>query len=562
MNKKIFAALASATMALSATGSLAVFAEDFDVVTEADGNNGGVTGVVVPNASVKLNSENFPDQGFLNSLLTAFNKAYGEPLDSDTVKAVKTLYVGENVKDLAGISVFGNLEKVLTGSATWDKNTKTWTSISSDDASEAKSLVTADLSENTKLDTIKLTHAPKLATVKVPAGKTLQHVTITGVDGDKAPITELDLSQNKWLHDVTVNFTDIAKLDLSGNGYLVKANLRNNDLNTIDFTQCFSLETANVSNNELYGIELPDSPDLKALRANNNLLQKIDLTNLKNLTKLQLANNELRDIDLSNNKNITTLNVEFNHIGALSVADLKIANWKTSASKPGDDYSSVSPQIIYVGAKFDAVNLADNFDGFEKSNVTSYENASYETKTGLFTFGADADVTPNYVYKAGGDVNARVYVVKADILNRLYNPNSGEHFYTKDLDEKDALVKLGWQDEGIGWVSPTESTVPVYRLYNPNAGDHHYTTNAFERDTLTSVGWKNEGIGWYSYKNGTVSAKWGAEDYPINAVNVLREYNPNAKAAGAHNYTINHAENDFLVSVGWLDEGIAWGAMK
>lgn len=60
---------------------------------------------------------------------------------------------------------------------------------------------------------------------------------------------------------------------------------------------------------------------------------------------------------------------------------------------------------------------------------------------------------------------------------RLYNPNSGEHFYTEDLVERNFLINIGWKDEGVGWIAPKLSTVPVYRLYNNNAGDHHYTVS-------------------------------------------------------------------------------------
>ena len=35
-------------------------------------------------------------------------------------------------------------------------------------------------------------------------------------------------------------------------------------------------------------------------------------------------------------------------------------------------------------------------------------------------------------------------------MYRLYNPNSGEHFYTADADEKGNLVRVGWRYEGIG----------------------------------------------------------------------------------------------------------------
>jgi Rib/alpha/Esp surface antigen-like repeat protein len=128
-------------------------------------------------------------------------------------------------------------------------------------------------------------------------------------------------------------------------------------------------------------------------------------------------------------------------------------------------------------------------------------------------------------------------------MHRLYNPNSGEHFYTGSDAERDHLVSLGWRSEGEGWVAPVKSTTPVYRLYNPNAGDHHYTMSKGECDYLVSVGWNYEGIGWYSSDT--------------KAVTLYRQYNPNAKA-GAHNYTTSRAESDYLVRVGWNFEGTAW----
>ena len=126
---------------------------------------------------------------------------------------------------------------------------------------------------------------------------------------------------------------------------------------------------------------------------------------------------------------------------------------------------------------------------------------------------------------------------------RLYNPNSGEHFYTGNEDEKDHLVSLGWNFEGIAWTAPAKSNTPVYRLYNPNAGDHHYTMSEAEKDWLVGLGWNYEGIGWYSVVT---------EREPI-----YRLYNPNA-TTGTHHYTASEGERDYLISLGWRDEKIGW----
>lgn len=129
-------------------------------------------------------------------------------------------------------------------------------------------------------------------------------------------------------------------------------------------------------------------------------------------------------------------------------------------------------------------------------------------------------------------------------LDRLYNPNSGEHFYTIDRHERDVLIELGWKYEGTGWSVPKEGT-NVYRLYNPNAGDHHYTLDQNERSALIRLGWKDEGVSWKS-----VSSK----NNPV-----YRAYNPNAKA-GSHHFSVYKHEISHLVSVGWKNENIAWYA--
>ncbi|MCR4950314.1 MAG: hypothetical protein K6A40_03200, partial [Solobacterium sp.] len=124
-----------------------------------------------------------------------------------------------------------------------------------------------------------------------------------------------------------------------------------------------------------------------------------------------------------------------------------------------------------------------------------------------------------------------------------------EHFYTGNVKEKDALVKAGWQYEGIGWTAPGKSDTPVYRLYNPNnGGDHHYTKNKKEYDALVKTGWIGEDVRWYSDDK--------------ESVPVYREYNPGTPIRN-HNYTANRKEHDALVKTyGWKDEGIGWYGIK
>ena len=130
-------------------------------------------------------------------------------------------------------------------------------------------------------------------------------------------------------------------------------------------------------------------------------------------------------------------------------------------------------------------------------------------------------------------------------MHRLYNPNTGEHFYTGSLEERDALVEAGWNYEGIAWQAPVHGGLPIYRVFNPNNGDHHYTGSQEEVDTLVDAGWNYEDVAWNT---------------PLTGIGVHRLYNPNAQC-GSHHYTTSEEEVAMLVEAGWQYEDVAWNGV-
>ena len=193
-----------------------------------------------------------------------------------------------------------------------------------------------------------------------------------------------------------------------------------------------------------------------------------------------------------------------------------------------DFYPSMMDSVISVnGQEF---TLTDYYDGHEGgSYYYAYTSDSVRGCTAVFAY--NTFILQFYTDYIGTS------------MYRLYNTNSGEHFYTSSAGERDMLVSVGWTYEGIGWIAPSTSDTPVYRLYNEIGGEHHYTSSEAERDFLLSVGWNDEGIGWYSDDAHTVP--------------LYRQYNPNA-FANNHNYTTSQSENDYLVSLGWQAEGVGW----
>jgi hypothetical protein len=132
-------------------------------------------------------------------------------------------------------------------------------------------------------------------------------------------------------------------------------------------------------------------------------------------------------------------------------------------------------------------------------------------------------------------------------MYRLYNPNTGEHFYTESYNEAHSLAQNGWNYEGLGWTAAS-SGAPVYRVYNPNAkgGDHYYTKSLGEAQALITLGWKWDNGGKPVFYSGGATVVYVA-------------YNPNAQS-GAHNYTTNNSEQNHLLSLGWKYGAIAWNS--
>lgn len=181
----------------------------------------------------------------------------------------------------------------------------------------------------------------------------------------------------------------------------------------------------------------------------------------------------------------------------------------------------------------------------ESDSTNTSEESSVSVQAASATQSADTEATAEATATASVTAETVEYTKDNTVdVYRMYNPNSGEHFYTETYTERDNLMKAGWKYEGFGWTAPASDinqSVPVYRLYNPNSGLHHYTMSTEERDQLVSLGWRNEGVGWYSDGLKTVA--------------LYREYNPND---GTHNYTTSQSEDSHLVSVGWKQEGTGW----
>ncbi|KFI47914.1 InlB B-repeat-containing protein [Bifidobacterium biavatii] len=146
-------------------------------------------------------------------------------------------------------------------------------------------------------------------------------------------------------------------------------------------------------------------------------------------------------------------------------------------------------------------------------------------------------------------LQAKLVETANDKLYRVYNPNNGDHYFTTDLTEQAALVKLGWKAEGAPYKvivnrkdreSKDKYTrqyyfgTAVWSVYNPNTGEHLLTFES-EANGLAKAGWTKEDVKFYTVQGGTAE--------------VVRVYNPNTNGP-AHLYT-KASEARGLAKLGW-----------
>ncbi|MDO5624225.1 MAG: trypsin-like peptidase domain-containing protein [Pseudomonadota bacterium] len=156
----------------------------------------------------------------------------------------------------------------------------------------------------------------------------------------------------------------------------------------------------------------------------------------------------------------------------------------------------------------------------------------------------------------GGSSGSPLFSSNSQVIGQLY---AGGGDCSSSI-RAGAYGRLDWSfDAGLAqWLSPSAATpppapgtrAPIYRFYNRVTGAHFYTINPLERDFVIAA------IPDYTYEDTAYSAYVGEVS---NASPVYRFYN---RVTGVHFYTINPRERDYVnAALPDFDyEGPAWSA--
>lgn len=217
------------------------------------------------------------------------------------------------------------------------------------------------------------------------------------------------------------------------------------------------------------------------------------------------------------------------------------------------DYSGAPQELVIPGnAGATGYDMLYSLDGetYSADVPTGTDPGAYVIyfKLGKVLESGEVEDDPKHNHAQVKMVNSSIGDITGVEVYRMYNSLTSEHLYTSSKDEFDSCGQGAYKDwvgEGVCWIAPAEGAKgaqPVYRLYNAGLGDHHFTSDQKEADALVEKhGWNNEGIAFYS----------GGE------IPIYRLYN-SGLLHGQHHLTVDHNEVDALVArFGWIDEGEA-----
>ena len=191
------------------------------------------------------------------------------------------------------------------------------------------------------------------------------------------------------------------------------------------------------------------------------------------------------------------------------------------------------------------LNSAQAITGYPDT-ASGYDFVNWTVTSGTGTI-ADSTAEATTVTMLGDTTISANFAIRQPIY-RVYSSGLDYHFFCRSFAEYQNAVNVHlYNDESNGGSSPPYyilaselgGAVGMHRLFNPNAGRHFYTTNTAEKDFLVSIGWNYEGIEAYMFSSEEVGSQ-----------EVFKLYNPNS---GVHLYTINSAEKDFILAnfTGW-----------
>lgn len=350
-------------------------------------------------------------------------------------------------------------------------------------ACDNNSLTELDLSKNTQLTELTCGYNKISKLILPPNAEKMTWLSC----GDNKLTGKLDCSNWVNLTNLNCHTNNFTALDLTGCSELIGLSCGNNNLTSLNVQDCSNLTTLQCDGNKLSSLDISMCPYLLTLSCGNNNLETLDLSNCHNLDRLFCQDNKLSSLDISMCLKLSLLYCQNNMLTLLTLGNAStlrdldcsqnqlsslIATSCTSLTQLTCDNNNI--RILDISNCYNLGDLIWHNNPFEEINLGDVASITFHNYAAIY----DPTKTTDYPYLSYALNNSTKLKITSSRYSRLNV--SGNQLESLDISQSPNIQKLYCNNNDLTTLDVTKHR----QLVELNCEANHMTELNLETNSL------------------------------------------------------------------------------
>lgn len=350
-------------------------------------------------------------------------------------------------------------------------------------ACDNNSLTELDLSKNTQLTELTCGYNKISKLILPPNAEKMTWLSC----GDNKLTGKLDCSNWVNLTNLNCHTNNFTALDLTGCSELIGLSCGNNNLTSLNVQDCSNLTTLQCDGNKLSSLDISMCPYLLTLSCRNNNLETLDLSNCHNLDRLFCQDNKLSSLDISMCLKLSLLYCQNNMLTLLTLGNAStlrdldcsqnqlsslIATSCTSLTQLTCDNNNI--RILDISNCYNLGDLIWHNNPFEEINLGDVASITFHNYAAIY----DPTKTTDYPYLSYALNNSTKLKITSSRYSRLNV--SGNQLESLDISQSPNIQKLYCNNNNLTTLDVTKHR----QLVELNCEANHMTELNLETNSL------------------------------------------------------------------------------
>ena len=350
-------------------------------------------------------------------------------------------------------------------------------------ACDNNSLTELDLSKNTQLTELTCGYNKISKLILPPNAEKMTWLSC----GDNKLTGKLDCSNWVNLTNLNCHTNNFTALDLTGCSELIGLSCGNNNLTSLNVQDCSNLTTLQCDGNKLSSLDISMCPYLLTLSCGNNNLETLDLSNCHNLDRLFCQDNKLSSLDISMCLKLSLLYCQNNMLTLLTLGNAStlrdldcsqnqlsslIATSCTSLTQLTCDNNNI--RILDISNCYNLGDLIWHNNPFEEINLGDVASITFHNYAAIY----DPTKTTDYPYLSYALNNSTKLKITSSRYSRLNV--SGNQLESLDISQSPNIQKLYCNNNNLTTLDVTKHR----QLVELNCEVNHMTELNLETNSL------------------------------------------------------------------------------